>query len=102
MGLTVSGKDRDQGLGSDELGASAASSVTGAARRDELDLEQPNGAAAADRKPEAAPAKDRLWVNHKRTKLVRMWADGTVEVAERATPGRTWGPPTYLTEEVYG
>lgn len=100
--MTVSGKDRDQRLGSAATGASAAAAVTGDGRRDGLDLGQPNGAAAADRKPEAAPPqKDRLFVNQRRTQLVRIWADGTVELAERKSPNHVWGPPTYLYEERY-
>lgn len=45
----------------------------------------------------------RLWVNDERTLLVRLWEDGGqghVEVATREAPDHTWGPPTYLTEEV--
>jgi hypothetical protein len=41
----------------------------------------------------------RLWVNDARTILVRMWEDGTVEVATRETSAHTWGPPIWLTEE---
>jgi hypothetical protein len=47
----------------------------------------------------ADSSPDRLWVNDDRTVLVRLWADGTVEVATRETPAHTWGPPVYLTEE---
>lgn len=39
----------------------------------------------------------RLWVSDKI--LVRMWDDGTVEVATRSGSGATWGPPTQLREE---
>jgi hypothetical protein len=42
---------------------------------------------------------DRLWVNKERTVLVRLWANGTVEVATRETPSHTWGPPTICQEE---
>jgi hypothetical protein len=42
---------------------------------------------------------DRLWVNEERTVLVRFWASGVVEVATRAHPEETWGPPVYLYEE---
>ena len=42
---------------------------------------------------------DRLWVNEERTVLVRLWANGTVEVATRKTPLHTWGPPTICKEE---
>ena len=41
----------------------------------------------------------RLWVNKERTVLVRLWNNGTVEVATRETPAHTWGPPVYLAEE---
>jgi hypothetical protein len=46
----------------------------------------------------------RLWVNDERTVLVRMWEDGTVEVALRpqlefAQDSITWGPPIKLIEE---
>jgi hypothetical protein len=41
----------------------------------------------------------RLWVNDARTVLVRMWENGSVEVATRETPAHTWGPPIYLAEE---
>ena len=42
---------------------------------------------------------DRLWVNAERTVLVRLWEDGTIEVARRETPAHVWGPPVYLVEE---
>ena len=45
-------------------------------------------------------AKDRIWVNEERTVMVRLWSEGTVEVARRDTPAHTWGPPVYLKEEV--
>ena len=38
----------------------------------------------------------RLWVNDARTLLVRQWAEGLVEVAERDNPNMTWGPPKTL------
>jgi hypothetical protein len=41
----------------------------------------------------------RLWVNEARTVLVRLWENGTLEVATRETPDHIWGPPVYLTEE---
>lgn len=41
----------------------------------------------------------RLWVNEARTVLVRMWENGTVEVATREHPSHTWGPPVRLAEE---
>jgi len=44
-------------------------------------------------------AQDRLYVNEERTVFVRIWADGTVEVARRDDPSHTWGPPVYLKEE---
>lgn len=31
--------------------------------------------------------------------LVRLWPDGTIEVAMRDTPEHTWGPPVRLSEE---
>lgn len=43
--------------------------------------------------------KDRLFVNLERTVLVRIWANGTVEVATREEPGDIWGPPVYVEEE---
>lgn len=43
--------------------------------------------------------KYRLWVNDERTLLVRVWEDGTCEVARRDDGVETWGPPTLLTEE---
>lgn len=48
----------------------------------------------------AVLAKDRIWVNEERTVMVRLWSEGTVEVARRDTPAHTWGPPVYLKEEV--
>lgn len=41
----------------------------------------------------------RLWVNEARTVLVRMWANGIVEVATREHSSHTWGPPITLVEE---
>lgn len=41
----------------------------------------------------------RLWVNEERTVMVRLWADGRVEVATREYSWHTWGPPVYLIEE---
>jgi len=41
----------------------------------------------------------RLWVNDARTVLVRIWSNGSCEVATRETPNHTWGPPVYLAEE---
>ena len=43
--------------------------------------------------------RHRLWVNAERTILVRLWEDGTIEVATRKTQAHTWGPPVYLAEE---
>lgn len=48
---------------------------------------------------ERPAARDRLYVNEERTVFVRVWADGTVEVARRDDPSHTWGPPVYLKEE---
>ena len=47
----------------------------------------------------AADADYRLWVNDDSTMLVRLWPDGSMEVATRPEPGATWGPPTNLKEE---
>lgn len=44
----------------------------------------------------------RLWVNDERTVFVRVWPNGTAEVATRETPSHTWGPPVYLREEKVG
>ena len=41
----------------------------------------------------------RLYVNFDRTRLLRMWESGLVEVAERDSPDHTWGPPVTLEEE---
>lgn len=41
----------------------------------------------------------RLWVNEARTVLVRVWEDGTAEVATRETAEHTWGPPVPVAEE---
>lgn len=48
---------------------------------------------------EPVVAKDRLFVNEERTVLVRIWANGMVEVARREAPDHVWGPPVYLIEE---
>lgn len=44
-------------------------------------------------------ANYRLYVNAERTVMVRFWDSGVVEVATRATPGDTWGPPVVVEEE---
>lgn len=44
--------------------------------------------------------KYRLWVSDSRTVLVRLWEDGTLEVATRDQSGHTWGLPINMTEEV--
>ena len=41
----------------------------------------------------------RLWVDEKRTVMVRIWASGTVEVCRRDSAAHIWGPPVLLTEE---
>lgn len=41
----------------------------------------------------------RLWVNDANTVLVRLWSNGTMEMATRPEPGATWGPPILLYEE---
>lgn len=41
----------------------------------------------------------RLWVNAERTLLVRLWEDGSVEVATRPSSAHTWGPPVAMSEE---
>jgi len=41
----------------------------------------------------------RLWVNKARTILVRLWPDGTLELASRGRPDDHWGPPMVLEEE---
>jgi hypothetical protein len=40
-----------------------------------------------------------LFVNKERTVLVRIWQDGTTEVAFRDTPEHVWGPPVYVERE---
>lgn len=40
-----------------------------------------------------------LLVNAERTVLVRIWRDGTTEVATREDAGATWGPPTVVEPE---
>lgn len=44
-------------------------------------------------------SEDRLYVSEDRTVLVRIWDNGTVEVAKREAPDHVWGPPIYLEEE---
>ena len=41
----------------------------------------------------------RLWIDKTRTVFVRLWKDGTMEVATRDEPWDTWGPPVELKEE---
>jgi hypothetical protein len=41
----------------------------------------------------------RLWVSEDRTRLVRLWGDGSMEICERPDPGAIWGPPITVTEE---
>jgi len=41
----------------------------------------------------------RLWVNEARTVLVRLWDDGTLELATRESSEHVWGPPMVLKEE---
>ena len=41
----------------------------------------------------------RLWINKERTVFVRLWKDGSMEVATREEPWDTWGPPVDLKEE---
>jgi hypothetical protein len=41
----------------------------------------------------------RLWVNEARTMLVRLWPDGTAEVATRPSPDHVWGSPVPLNED---
>ena len=48
---------------------------------------------------ETAPPDDELYVNAERTVLVRIWENGTVEVATRETPAHTWGPPVVCEPE---
>ena len=40
----------------------------------------------------------RLWVNRDRTVLVRLWADGRLELATRPDTDAVWDPPMYLEE----
>lgn len=40
-----------------------------------------------------------LWVNDDRTVFVRLWEDGSMEVATRDDASCTWGPPVLLTAE---
>lgn len=44
----------------------------------------------------------RLWVNTERTILVRLWDNGTLEIAFRPDPEHIWGPPLILDEESHG
>ncbi len=41
----------------------------------------------------------RLWVNEDSTLLIRLWGDGTLEIARREQRGDSWGPPETLAEE---
>jgi hypothetical protein len=41
----------------------------------------------------------RLWVSEDKLTLVRLWPDGSCEVATRTHPDHSWGPPTKLAEE---
>lgn len=41
----------------------------------------------------------RLFVNDERTILVRIWDDGSAEVATRESEGDIWGPPVLVREE---
>lgn len=41
----------------------------------------------------------KLWVNAERTVLVRLWDNGSMEVATRPDPGASWGPPVTVIEE---
>ncbi len=41
----------------------------------------------------------RLWVSEDRLTLVRVWDNGTCEIAMRLSPWVTWGPPIQLTKE---
>ena len=40
-----------------------------------------------------------LLINDERTVLVRMWENGTVEVATRPEQGAIWGPPIVVKPE---
>lgn len=53
---------------------------------------------AAVRMPES-PRPYRLFVNADRTHLVRVWAEGRVEVSTRSEAGAIWGPPVVVKEE---
>ena len=41
----------------------------------------------------------RLWIDADRLILLRVWGDGTMELATREQPEGTWGPPVRLHEE---
>ena len=41
----------------------------------------------------------RLYVNSDRTRILRIWESGHVEMALRDSPEHTWGPPITLEEE---
>ncbi|MBA2706563.1 MAG: hypothetical protein H0U59_01995 [Gemmatimonadaceae bacterium] len=43
---------------------------------------------------------DRIWVSPQRTVLVTLWESGQMTVATRTDPAATWGPPSYLAEEI--
>ena len=46
-----------------------------------------------------APSRDRIWVNEGRTVMVRLWANGTMEICTRVSPDAIWPPPIYVLEE---
>jgi hypothetical protein len=41
----------------------------------------------------------RLWVNHERTVMVRLWVGGSMEVAVRQSRDAIWGPPVIVVPE---
>ena len=43
--------------------------------------------------------RDRIWVNEGRTVMVRLWANGTMEISTRVSPDALWPPPIYVLEE---
>lgn len=45
------------------------------------------------------PERDRIWVNEGRTVMVRLWANGKMEVCTRHHPDAIWPPPIYVLEE---
>lgn len=45
------------------------------------------------------PKGYRLWLNHRRTVLVRIWDSGEAEIAFREDRRDVWGPPQELHEE---